>query len=364
MRFEREGNAEPLTPKFVRFLHEALGGIDQDELQSAEARRVDYVCLNGLVAVEIKTLETDGHERIENLTENLRKREDWPEFYGAWPMDSVLSHLTDKDIVRRKFEERIGRSIEDHLRKAKGQLAAHAANFPRKNLVRIVVVINENHILYDPENVAHITHNILRSSADGAPRYSDIDCVLYFTERHAGLLNKNLTFPLLQIDGPKLDEEPWKLVVIERIISSWARWRGRSLHFGEFGEHRFEPIDQIPDTMSRQEAWELSYRRNRYLAPMTNEQLRERYDEVICISLLAFTKNSPFKPPKQAIDAAMAGMCHLQQEMGLRAIPITEFRFKHTRVLQAAKRLGLHRPVIEWFESNLGREVIHSRNKS
>src|SRR6056297_2378952 len=95
MRVERRGGVERLTPRVERFLIEALRGISMDEAKSSEARRVDYSCLNGLVAVEIKSLEEDPSGRLNNLTDELREREDWPTFLGSVPIKSIVNQLED-----------------------------------------------------------------------------------------------------------------------------------------------------------------------------------------------------------------------------------------------------------------------------
>jgi hypothetical protein len=151
LRIERIGNPKPITPRFVRFLVEGLGGQSLDELQAPAERRIDYRCLRGLVAIELKTLEQDASERMLNVTADLMKRPDWPEFYGLWPMESVLKNLGhNADNVRQNLEERAGRAIVNHLKKANKQLYAHCYKYPRKNVVRLAVLINEDHELYDP----------------------------------------------------------------------------------------------------------------------------------------------------------------------------------------------------------------------
>ena len=93
MRIERRGNAPPITPRLERFFKEALGGVPLDDLQHAEARKADFRCLNGLLAIKLKSLEEDASERMDNLTDQLRERRDWPIFFGAAPIQSFLKHL-------------------------------------------------------------------------------------------------------------------------------------------------------------------------------------------------------------------------------------------------------------------------------
>jgi len=53
MRLERTGPVEPLSPRIEKFIVERLGGVLLDEIQGSEERRADYVCLRGLLAIEI-----------------------------------------------------------------------------------------------------------------------------------------------------------------------------------------------------------------------------------------------------------------------------------------------------------------------
>lgn len=78
MRTERTGPVQRLTPRLERFFAEALRGVALDDLQDAQARKADCACLNGLLAIELKSLDEDASERMDNLTDELRDRPDWP----------------------------------------------------------------------------------------------------------------------------------------------------------------------------------------------------------------------------------------------------------------------------------------------
>lgn len=175
MRIERHGKEEPLTPRWKAFLRNALGGVDLDDVQSAEAMRADYSCLAGLIALELKTLEEDGSERMGNLLRELQQRPDWPMFYGSAPFQSMVKHLDDPEAAKLQFVNRAGRALVNHLKKANKQLGAHARNFPRKNSVRVMLLINEDHELYDPSLVAYIAQHALHRKENDTYLYPNID---------------------------------------------------------------------------------------------------------------------------------------------------------------------------------------------
>lgn len=88
MRVERTGNIVALTPRVEKFLVEKLRGRSFDA-KGNNTTRPDYLCLSGLLSVEIKTLEGEATERLSNVMTPLKERDDFPAFYGEWPIDSV-----------------------------------------------------------------------------------------------------------------------------------------------------------------------------------------------------------------------------------------------------------------------------------
>jgi hypothetical protein len=140
-------------------------------------------------------------------------------------------------------------------------------------------------------------------------------------------------------------------------MRSWAEWNGAELYHSDLQTHKFQAVDHIPEQMKRQEHWELDYKRMPYMVSFTAEQLRERFDEIICITSLRFIKDSPLKPSDDAVRSSLSSMSHVTLEMGWRAIPVAQFMYDAGRLAAAAKRLRLPSDVVEWFENDMGRAV-------
>lgn len=355
MRIERKGKVARLTPRLERFFVEALGGVALDDLQHDEARKADFKCLNGLLAIELKSLEKDGSERMDNLTDELRERADWPIFLGSAPMQSFLQHIEEPEAVKRQIVDRIGRAIKNHMRKADKQLAAHELAFPCENVVKLMALANEDHEIYDPEMVAYIVQHLLQRHEEGSPLYPHIDAVIFLSERHAATVQQQVAFPILCIEGQSIDQTSRKRDVTELFLVRWAKWNGVPLYQADPRKQKFSTIEHIPEQMRRYEQWELDYRRNPYMRVFSEEQVRERFDELICVSLLAFIKGSPLKPDQKAIMWSMSSMSHMMLEMGRRGIPVTKFQYGPERLAAAARRLGLPPEVVSWFQTDLGR---------
>jgi hypothetical protein len=358
MRIERKGSVPKLTPRLERFFIEALGGESLDDILPAQARKADFRCLRGLLAVELKTLEQDASERLENLTAELSQRPDWPAFYGSAPVESFLKHLGDAEEVKSRFTERIGRAIKHHVSKADKQLAAHEAAFSRQNMVKMMVLANEDHGIYDPGMVAYLTKQVLFRQENGSLRYPHIDAVIFISERHATSFEDQIALPIVCIDGRSMINAPWKGDVIEMFMRRWARWNGVELYHSDLHDlqtQRFRAVDHIPEQMKRHEQSQLEYKRMPYMAGFTTEQLRERFDEIICVCSLGFIKNSPLKPSDHAVRQSFSSMSHVTLEMGRRGIPRTQFAYDAARLAAAARRLQLPGDVVQWFENDLGR---------
>lgn len=162
MRIERTGDVAPLTPRVEKFVVEALSGISLDDPESANDMRPDDICLDGRLVIELKTLAEDGSERIDNLADELQQRDDWPMFLGSAPMKAFIQNTTDPEGIRRQVIERLGRGIINHLKKANRQLEAYMKTATAKNLVRMLVLVNEDHESYDPHMVSYVLWHAVR----------------------------------------------------------------------------------------------------------------------------------------------------------------------------------------------------------
>jgi len=355
MRIERKGPVQKLTPRLERFFLEALGGEALDGVQHPEVRKADFKCLRGLLAIELKSLEEDASERMDNLTDELRERPDWPVFLGSAPIESLLKHMQGPEEVRRRLADRIGRAIKSHMRKANKQLAAHEGAFPRNNMIKMMVLANEDHEIYDPEMVAHIVHHLLLRQENGTPLFPHVDAVIFLSERHAAPINHQIAFPIVCVESTSIESAAWKRDVTQIFMARWAQWNGIPLHHSDPRTQKFTTIDHIPEQMKRHERWQLDYRRNPYMSGFTDEQLRARFDEMTCVASLAFIKDSPLKPSHDAIAWSMSSMSHMMLEMGWRGIPVTQFNYGPKRLADAARRMCLPTSVVAWFENDLGR---------
>lgn len=267
------------------------------------------------------------------------------------PIDSVIGKMSDPNAVKQQVISRLGRAIINHLNKANKQLRAHTVAFPRKNLVRLVLLVNEDHEIYDPEVVHYIVGRAVRALRNGKPRYDSIDCVVYISERHAKVAGDAVAFVILSIEGPPLENDVWKRAVVQRFVDGWALWNRAPLYVSETLSD-FSVIDHVPKVASRDERWRLNYRRAPYMRDLTDEQIRDRFNECMVISMLAFLKERPVTLTTAAVVANLEKFNHIQIEVGRRGLTLPELRYVPARAVAAAQRLGLSTTIIDWVQNH------------
>ena len=325
-RAEHYGPAEPLTPRMVEFIESRLGGRNLDEDGDLE-KRPDFECLRGLLVVEIKTLETDPKGRLENALSPERAKADWPAFFGIWPIESILKNVSNSEEIKTRLLDRLGRAIVSHVKKANDQLKSHAERVDRKNLVRLLLLLNEDHPEYTPDVVAYtIQRELMRRDPNGKPRNEHLDAVIYFSDRHVAAGSVGTLSPVIAILGSGLEENPWKESVVNLVLARWAAWNGAPIvKNDDVSIDSFISAERVPDQMARHELWAIQYRREPYMHKWSDEDLRELWDNTVLFSLLWGHRDTPMKIPMDGYIQVMERFTHLREETAARGLPLDYF---------------------------------------
>ncbi len=354
MRIERSGPVGTLTDPVFRFLEEAMGGISLDQDGDKE-RRPDWSCLRGLLVVEVKTLEGPPKERLDNAIRPETEREDWPRFFGKWPIESVLKHLADREKVERRLSDRLGRAIVTHVKKANDQLQSHREREAQRNAVRLAILVNEDHAEYTPDVVRFVAgRELWRLNEEGLTRNAAIDAIIYLSHRHAADVDGQVTFPITVIEGRNLGNTPWKRGVLDLTIRRWCRWNNAPLKDDvTLGFDSFQAVEHVPSRMRRQELWELEYRRRPYMRNWKDENVREFWDVTIILFILAFVKGSPMTFPASGTVELSKRMSHLMQETARRGLARDYFKPEPERLRRTIDGLPYGETVRSWLLGEL-----------
>jgi hypothetical protein len=326
------------------------------DLDGDREKRPDYECLGTALVVEIKSLEGDPSERLSNAIAPAQELENWPKYFGRWPVEAIFKNLPEdeSDTLRKGLFDRLARAIVTHFKKAESQIANFCASRLDVHL-RLFVLINEDFSEYDPSTVTYIAQRELqRKTAEGVLRYANIDAVLYLTERHATNLNGNVTFPITIVHGSCIAERPIALELLRRLTARWARWSAgmdaieKSLDLSEF-----IPIHENPKQMRRQDLWEQEYRRKPYMRDWSDDDVVGLWDFTTIMTLLAFHVDSPMKVPRDGIAKLMETTSHLMKEFATRGIALDRIKSTKERNDVAIRKITYGPVVQDWLRKQV-----------
>lgn len=298
IHIERTGGPPDLQTVLGHFVVRHLRGRSLDDQKDEEAKKgqfPDFACYRDLVLIEMKNLEAEQNERINEAYKSRVRPEEIPMYYGKRRID--LRTLSNGDEIAAAILSKLGRTIETHLRKANDQFEDYRARNPRKNSVSICLLLNSKIDEFSPDVVLYAVQQKLRSSGDSS-RFSSIDAVLYVSEKHVQRLpDGRIAFAIIQILCAAAIEQRWKIAVIQHLMQRWSEFR-----FGDVAvagrPNGFESIYDIPSRMSEHESWKLAYRRKPYLRRLTNQQLKIHYHR--CVAFSALLMNGSWRKPSQA----------------------------------------------------------------
>lgn len=320
------------------------------DLEGDQERRPDFECLGGALVVEIKSLEGDPSTRLSNVIASAKQSDNWPQFFGKWPVESILKNLpkNERELLQRNLLDRLARAIVTHFKKADSQIANYCANRAAVHL-RLLVLINEDFVEYDPSIVTFIAQRELRKKNEkGYSRYSNIDAVLYLTERHATTVNGRVTFPITIIHSSEIAAIPREL--IRRVTSRWAKWSaGMEALDMSLGLSEFISIDENLKQMRRQDVWERDYRHARYMRSWSDEAVIGLWDFTAVMSLLAFGADSPIKLPEEGVAKLSETTSHLMKEFAFRGIALDKIKPTRQRIQAAIENVPFGAIAQEWL---------------
>lgn len=270
MRFERHGGPPDLQAAFKSLVTGHLRGRaldDEHAKEAAEGQFPDFSCFRDLMLIEMKHLETDQRDRLNEVIETNIDPAEKPIFFGSRASKLVTDAVSNGLAIDAAIAGKLGRTIETLLRKAKRQFASYRARHPRKNSVNLCVILNSRLREYSPDVVIHAIHGKMKTSQTNAPRFPEIDAVIYISEKHYQMLpDGRAAFALVIYEGLGAIHHPWKMQFVDRVVEAWSLGRTGGPVAADCGAHAFEPVHDIPTSLKRYEVWQLEYQRNPYLS--------------------------------------------------------------------------------------------------
>jgi hypothetical protein len=293
IHIERTGGPPDLPTAFGQFVVRRLRGRSLDDQKNEEARQgkfPDFACYRDLVLIEMKHFEADQNERINETYKSRVRPGEEPLFYGT--RRSNFSEFSNRDEITSAVLSKLGRTIETQLIKADDQFEDYRKRNPRKNSVSICLLLNSRVDEFSPDVVLYAVQQKLRSRGESS-RFSNIDAVLYISEKHAQRLEDGrIAFAVVQILCTPAIMQRWKIGLVERVMQHWSEFRtGDAAVSGRADQ--FQSVVDVPPQLTDNEAWKLAYRRNPYLRGLTKQQLKVHFHRCVGFSSLLLRGSWP-----------------------------------------------------------------------
>jgi hypothetical protein len=325
MRVERRGGPPDLQSAFEHFVVHYLKGRLLDDRKNEEAKLgkfPDFACFRDLVLIEMKHLESQQNERVDDTYKNKVLPDEEPIFYGARRVD--FDKLSNGEEIRSAILNKLSQTIETQLRKANRQFGDYRTRNPRKNSLSVCLLLNSQINEFSPDVVMHSVHRKMKPISDGI-RFPHIDAVIYISEKHfQKLADGRIAFAIVTVIGVPAVEQFWKMELVELLAQKWSAFRTGGAPVSGSAD-QFEAVDDIPDSMSRSEAWKMAYRRNPYLRKKTDQQLKVHFHRCVALTSLAFVKGNWPKPNHDQTDGRMKLFSDAIDEINSRGLDMRQF---------------------------------------
>lgn len=324
-----------LENRFNQFLSSLPGSESLDNLLSSAKydgeRRADYLLFNRHVILEIKSLETDPSPKMNTEMDRHRDRDDFPVIFGRVGLDKVLQHLPDGKEINDKIYLRTTRSVEDATKSAEEQISNTAKLLNLPDAVGLLVFLNQNIGVLDPEAVAYRVAMLMRrKSASEAPYPINFAWMIF--ESHAaigGPAAKN--FPMIALRGPQAQSHPWFEELLVYLENAWAHWNGYALHTANAADmKKFKPVPETPepkpgDKIRRQDLWRRQYNEKPYLRQLSNQGVFGFGKKAFEAVLPYMQKDGPKATP-QDWERVMVPWTHFLTEAEFRGLDMRQMR--------------------------------------
>jgi hypothetical protein len=325
MRVERRGGPPDLQEAFRHFVLRHLRGRLLDDHQDEEAKLgkfPDFACFRDLVLIEMKHLESEQNERVNDAFQSKVVPDEAPVFYGKRRID--LGGLSNGDEIKSAILNKLTKTIETHLSKANHQFGDYRKRNPRKNSLSVCLLLNSQVDEFSPDVVMHSLHRKMKPTETGV-RFPHIDAVIYISEKHFQRLpDGRVAFGIVILGGVPAIVQPWKMDLVQRIANDWSEFRTGSAPVAGSPE-QFQSIDDIPGKMKRHEAWKLAYKRNPYLRPLPDHQLKLHFHRCVAVNSLGLLKGSWPKPTQDEITSGIRRFDDAISEINSRGLDMRQF---------------------------------------
>jgi hypothetical protein len=198
-----------LKERFERFMS-VLDGVENIDTLMKQCdlpgrKRADYLAFNRRVIIEQKSFEVDPDYKVQTFIDDpLRAREIIDaDQVSLVSLAHIFTQLPDGDDLKKQLYQKLTKGIDDILAKADKQTRDTRKTFLIPEAVGIVMILNDNAQILEPDFVVVKAFDMLRKCLPtGELRYPNNPVVILISEAHRVLA-----------------DDPVELIPIETIFS-------------------------------------------------------------------------------------------------------------------------------------------------
>jgi hypothetical protein len=230
--------SEPLEARVMKLLESLPGTESLDDPAfskiNGHGTKADYLLSERLLVAELKTLNGDPHDRIEQRLRTRLQQSDAPIVFGTVGVGRVTEGLHDREAVDKMMADLAGRAVRRHLQKANAQLGAIKERIPLPDAGGLLVLMNDSEPMIDASAIGYA----LKTAFEATPgAYEHVTHVWAMVESHRiAMSGGRAGFPHLHVFRSLARQAD--LEFIAELQSAWATAHGsrieRIVHGGDW----------------------------------------------------------------------------------------------------------------------------------
>jgi hypothetical protein len=239
-----------LEERMMKFLQDEPSTESLDDSAFSQVNgsgtKADYLLANRAFVAELKTINGDPKDRLEQRLKARFAQPGAPIVFGTMGMGAVLDGMPDKDDIQKVMHDLSARSVRRHLQKSNSQIGAIKERLDLGTAAGLAIIMNDSEPMIDAQNIGYSIKNAFETVGGAYPHISHIWVSI---ERHRIRLPDGTDgFPQMLITKSTESGARWDF--LKRMFWAWAQFNGGTLqpmpHNGDWNSMRAIFADKPP----------------------------------------------------------------------------------------------------------------------
>ena len=213
-----------LFDEFVK----SIGGelIESFLPNSPNVENADYFLERGSIICELKCLEIEYNDRIQNLVDQWMDERRIGQVYGELPFNKIIEGHSDQEELNREALNKIRKAFERVVKEANNQIKETKKYFTLPNSKGLLIIVNLANLVLEPDIAAWLLQSVLDSKRN---IFKSIDTIIFLTIDIEGKLPKVPTHFKLWLQISRSENEQIDPVFADYLQGTWAHFIGIKL---------------------------------------------------------------------------------------------------------------------------------------